>query len=982
MGSRRLDGVFVSSVYEELKEYRKAAIDAVWRCSLYPIGMERDDIAKPGTTTESSKTMLDKSSVYVGIFSQRLGRVTVEELRYAQRHRLPILAFSSEQSLNKLDKENDPQRAEEMQALKNELRAKYTVASFRNRKELGSKVLRSLFALREERGLTAIPASPALGSSPQLLQLVPTPPAPYIVHEYFGGSAFVGRRTELRRLDAWVNSADPVLIVDAIGGSGKSALVWEWTHVHLSTACPQHRGLVWWSFYEPQATVGAFLAHTLAYLTERPVEVCAALPRASQEEQLLGLLRSQPLVLVLDGVERLLLAYHRQDASRIDDSLVDAQPRDSIDSQDGALLRALSRAGSSKVILISRLIPQDLQIRTGQLLQGICRLPLRGLNGNDAVSLLAKLGVQGNAAVMRSFLARFGDHALLVQILAGRILAFRSHPGNFDMWYQTQGSNIAFTSRDLAVRRTSILQAALEDLDPIVFRLLCRLAAFRYPVEYEALTAINPFRRNNKPEASLERLHAALSALEERGLVQWDRKHNRYDLHPVVRAYAYERLENKKTTYAQMRSYFERMPTVERDQIRDVADLRQVLELYFVMLHAGQADEAIQLYDERLRLSLRQTLGAFPMIVEVLAPLFPEGFGRPPTLKSVDAQASAAYDLAYAYHALGSLSQAQELYALEIKLHLQERDLRSLAAGLGNLGRVLRDMGRPAGAERCLKLGLTTAQASTDQGAIDLAFDMLVSLYGRIGALDLAENAYAALMMGPPSAIKNASFTLIHTARLRWEQGKDPMSLLEEALIRSHRLRFLYAEREAWQLMGIVCFAQGDLRQTDKAWTIAYRLARRQSVPLGNLLANLARLRVAQGDEERARELLYEALAIGGFGVELAAVEVFIALGEAQEAQRHVENAYLEAWADGPPYAFSRELAHIRAALRKLSMPEPQLPSFDPDLVASVPHEANIRAFIVEVGREPSEIAVADKSDKILVPNARRIRPSSNGHRT
>ena len=54
MATIREDGVFVSSVYNELKEFRRAALDAVWRCNLEPIGMEREDIAKPETTVEAS----------------------------------------------------------------------------------------------------------------------------------------------------------------------------------------------------------------------------------------------------------------------------------------------------------------------------------------------------------------------------------------------------------------------------------------------------------------------------------------------------------------------------------------------------------------------------------------------------------------------------------------------------------------------------------------------------------------------------------------------------------------------------------------------------------------------------------------------------------------------------------------------------------------------------------------------------------------
>jgi len=337
MVMRRPDGVFVSSVYDELKDYRKAALDAVWRCKLVPIGMEREDIAKPATTSESSEAMLDESAVYVGIFARRLGVVTVEELRYAQGHGLPILAFFAEEQLNERDVEPDPARAQELAAIKQELLAKHTVATFRTIEELGSKALRSLLALRDDGTLAATTTEQAP------VEQVPTPPAPYYAHPYIGGGRFVGRRAELGLLDAWATSADPTLLVEAIGGSGKSALTWEWVHAHLPTVLPERAGLVWWSFYEAQATVGKFLAHTLAYLTTRPVEACAKLPRDVQEAQLLTVLRTRPVVLVLDGVERLLLAYHRHDASQLADAVVEAEPRRCTDPRDGTLLRALSQ---------------------------------------------------------------------------------------------------------------------------------------------------------------------------------------------------------------------------------------------------------------------------------------------------------------------------------------------------------------------------------------------------------------------------------------------------------------------------------------------------------------------------------------------------------------------------------------------------------------------------------------------------------------
>jgi hypothetical protein len=144
-------------------------------------------------------------------------------------------------------------------------------------------------------------------------------------------------------------------------------------------------------------------------------------------------------------------------------------------------------------------------------------------------------------------------------------------------------------------------------------------------------------------------------------------------------------------------------------------------------------------------------------------------------------------------------------------------------------------------------------------------------------------------------------------------------------------------------------------------------------VPLGPYLANLARLNGAQqvaqgdagqGDAGHAQALLSEALALGGPGVTLAAVEVYTALGTPGDAKRSIDAAYREAWADGPPYAFVYELSRIRTALQTLGLPEPQLPPFDPSRVPPVPDEAEIRVLIEEVKRQQAEETVEDEADE------------------
>jgi tetratricopeptide (TPR) repeat protein len=175
--------------------------------------------------------------------------------------------------------------------------------------------------------------------------------------------------------------------------------------------------------------------------------------------------------------------------------------------------------------------------------------------------------------------------------------------------------------------------------------------------------------------------------------------------------------------------------------------------------------------------------------------------------------------------------------------------------------------------------------------------------------------------------------------------------LLTEALRRAQEERFLYAERETQRLAGEVTFARNDLAQAQEAWQAAYVTAQREGIPLGPYLADLARVHAARREEAQAKALLTEAVTLGGRNVALAAVEVYTALGQPEEARQYVDAAYREAWADGPPYAFHYELQRIRAALNTLGLPEPQLPPFDPADVSPLPDEAEIRAFIAELNQ-------------------------------
>jgi hypothetical protein len=264
----------------------------------------------------------------------------------------------------------------------------------------------------------------------------------------------------------------------------------------------------------------------------------------------------------------------------------------------------------------------------------------------------------------------------------------------------------------------------------------------------------------------------------------------------------------------------------------------------------------------------------------------------------------------------------------------------------------LQESGQLAAAERALQLGAQIGHAAGEQRRIDEGYRDLVGLDATIGAWAKGEAAYSAVQASPDDAVRNLAFTALYAAQLRWGQGDDPTTLLAEALRRARQEKFLRAEREAQRLSGEVAFVGGNVEQAREAWQAAYVIAQREGVPLGPYLADLARWHATAHEAAQAKALISEALALGGRNAALAAVEVFIALGEQAEARRHTDAAYREAWADGPPYAFAYELRRIQAALETLGMAEPHLPPFDPASVAAVPYEADIRAFIDELRHE------------------------------
>jgi tetratricopeptide (TPR) repeat protein len=519
----------------------------------------------------------------------------------------------------------------------------------------------------------AIPGTPVKEPEPK------TPESWFLKHPYGMPPNFTGRRTERNMLTGWLNSDKDhsLLIVRALGGFGKSALTWHWlTH---DVDAKQYPAVVFWSFYEGDASFENFLKETLKYLGVINAE---QLNPRQQTEILLNLLQRPGLLLILDGFERVLRAYSNMGAAYQGDELQidrdDSQDkgRDCVNIFADAFLQGIGAFGymmRSKVLMTTRLTPRVVE-RHGQFLQGVREEELREMKKEDAVAFFHAQGIRGTHAEIEAACEPYGYHPLSLRILAGMIVNNRNAPGDI-----SAAKNLEITG-DIIQNKHHVLETAFNSLSVPQKSLLGQIACFRAAMTYDALKTLH---RDGKGNIILDEM---LKILESRGLVHWDRKANKYDLHPIVRRFAYDRLtaSDRNAAHTRLVNYFDAVPKLEK--VEKLEDLAPVIELYHHMVGAGNLDEARKIFKDRLDTPTYYQFGAYQLQIELLRALFPDGEDKPPRLKTESVQAQIINDLANSYSLSGQPRRAVPLFEMHSALREKAGDKKNLAIGLGNVG--------------------------------------------------------------------------------------------------------------------------------------------------------------------------------------------------------------------------------------------------------------------------------------------------------
>jgi tetratricopeptide (TPR) repeat protein len=563
--------------------------------------------------------------------------------------------------------------------------------------------------------------------------------------------------------------------------------------------------------------------------------------------------------------------------------------RSCIEPNVGTFLQRLAGGNNkTKTLLTTRLCPKELDDIAGCF----CK-ELRKLNKEDAVEFVERQGVKGTRAEIERVSEPYGYHPLSLRLLSGMIVKDPEFKGDIVGWTECN----PFPELKGEKRKHHILELSYNSLDQQKQKLISKIAAFRNPMNYESISIFNEFE-------SKEKFKEALTELVERGILFSDDKTNKYDLHPIVRRYCYDRLLEKTGVHSQLRDYFAKVPPKEK--IESLDDLAPVIELYHHTVKSRKYEEAFDLFHDRIGELTYFQFGAYNLEIELLRALFPDGEEKPPKLKTESAQASTLNDLANSYSFAGQPRKAVPLFMVANEMTEKLGNIENLATGLGNLAYMCQiPLGELKSAESNLLRSVELFQETKHEFGEAIGHNELGRLLAYQGRFQKSEKEFA------------EALELFIKKNTQQSKGLVWAYRSLHALLLSDEKKALYSAKKAKKLADVDKFERNiiraewllgasyllkkDFHQAEKHLSEA--LVRDRRINLVDLepdiLLELAKLRFAKNNKKEALKLAEEALGIANrCEYRLKQADVHNFLGEFYldekdfaEAKKHIEKA-------------------------------------------------------------------------------------------
>jgi hypothetical protein len=489
-------------------------------------------------------------------------------------------------------------------------------------------------------------------------------------------SALFGREDELALIDrAWQESGINVLVLTAMGGTGKTSLLRRWIDDK------RYRGadaVYTWSFYlqgssgEEQASAAEFFDNALAWFGHDGSPIRSEHNRGVK---LAELVRRQRTLLVLDGLEPLQhpLGGPMNGALK-DKGLV-------------SLCVELAFNNNGLLLISSRQPVMELNGRPHHQ-----QHELEPLNAAAGIALFRAAGIIGTDKELCAAVEAYNGHALSLSLLAKYLSEYEKG----DIRQQDtlrELTEFPEATRDSlhAFKVMAAYERQLSDRPDL--QILFCLGLFDRPAAAEVMSFLRKEGILNLP--SDERVfRAACGRLRKQGLLNNIRPEQpqNLDTHPLVRQYFGKRLselhpESWRQAHVRLYEHF-------KAAAKELPDTLEEMEPLFAAVRhgcaAGMHQKALdEVYWPRIRrkkdMYLCKKLGAFSAELAVLAHFFAVPWHTPAAELTDAAKAAVLSWAAFSLRALGRLNEAAEPMQAGLEMQAQQEDWKNAAMAASTL---------------------------------------------------------------------------------------------------------------------------------------------------------------------------------------------------------------------------------------------------------------------------------------------------------
>lgn len=757
-------------------------------------------------------------------------------------------------------------------------------------------------------------------------------PQPYLAHPYSMPKNWVGRRNEMDRMDEWLMAGDPpMLCLIAYGGTGKSSLAWNWL---FERVVPKQEelglsGIFQWSFYEGEVSFQRFLDELTGYLGASTVSdpVTAIIQRLQQTR----------VLLILDGFERLLLEYNSPECA-----LAAERPAEEIETNQrrcaelriSRFLQALASHSAGKVLVTTRLVPQEIDGREGWL-----PIYLQGLDTSDAVAFLRNSGIGGTDRELEDAGRVYDFHPLSLDRLVNAIHYDLTEPDD------VRAAMRHDVSGDLQARQRHIFERAYETLPRDMGQLLSSFAALRGQASMDVVR----FLADGWP---MDELSSCLQRLEEDRWIQWKREEQIVVMHPIVRRYVYSRLLEKQHIHARLAEHFTAKSKVTERQIGGIAGLAKSIEMYHHLVLAGRHEDGFKLFRQYLHQPLHYWFGAYQTCIELILALFPQGDTNPPLMTVQTDQAWLMNSLANSYNSSGQSQKSLTLTQVAITM---ADNSRNLAVGLGVLSGIQMQMGQLSAASANIHQSTTLCQEANDKFNEAAARMELGRQEICLGAFDEANRnlTSVASYFRDNNQLQCESVVRAHLAMLDLLKDDVDSALVSarKSLSLARRVAAVQSpfERDFVEADWLIGRSQVALARKDRQ--ARKKLLKHAASHLTDALTRCRRINLVQIEPDillswacyhRMRHDAKQSNACAGDALAIAdrceyrlkqadahnlLAQLDIDEGDKESAITHAQTARERAWCDGPPFCYKPALDEAERLLKELGAQSPVMPT-------------------------------------------------------